>query len=197
MLFADIDEIIDGTLEEKPMTDNEIVKAKALIEKLKEAYDFYCDVSKNMPYDIDITVRESRLLIESLLEENKRQKAEIDNLSMALEVTRDNLGDTREALNEAEAEIERFNKIKNAYDFAECIKQEIKAEAAKEFAELLKQEIAQALESNYKARAERMCNTELYAADTFISYCNGKIDCLRGLDGFIDNLLQERLGDTQ
>ena len=42
-------------------------------------------------------------------------------------------------INRLEAENERFKKIKNAYDFAEYRKQEIKAEAYKEFADRLKE----------------------------------------------------------
>lgn len=70
-----------------------------------------------------------------------------------------------------------------------------KAKAYKECIEKVKTEIEQALENNYKVRAERIEKHNVGETDEFISYCGGKIDCLRGLDDFLDNLLKELVGD--
>ena len=71
----------------------------------------------------------------------------------------------------------------------------IKAEAYKECTEKVKKEISEALKSNYKARAEREQKIPIYTETEFLSYCSGKIDCLRGIDDFLDNLVKERVGD--
>ena len=67
----------------------------------------------------------------------------------------------------------------------------IKAEAYKECIEKVKEEISEALKSNYKARSERIDKHNVGETDEFISYCGGKIDCLRGLDNFLDDILNE------
>ena len=72
---------------------------------------------------------------------------------------------------------------------------EIKAEAYQEFADKVHTEIHQALESNYKARAEREQKIPVYTTDEFMSYCAGKIDCLRGIDNFIDETYNEMVGE--
>ena len=56
-------------------------------------------------------------------------------------------------------------------------------------------EIREALISNYKARAERIAKPNVDMADEFISYCEGKIAALRGIETFIEDLLQEVVGD--
>ena len=60
------------------MTDREIIKAKELIKKLEEAYNFYYDVSRSMPYDIDTTIRETAICLEHSINEINRLKAEIE-----------------------------------------------------------------------------------------------------------------------
>lgn len=112
------------------ITDNEIIKAKALIEKLKEANDFYYDVSKSMPYDIDTTVRESRFLIENLLQEINRQKAEIESLERRLHNAQLHQEETYKALQKEQ----QLRRLAFSEDF-------IKAEAIKEFAERLNNEL--------------------------------------------------------
>ena len=77
----------------------------------------------------------------------------------------------------------------------ESAKETIKTEAYKECIEKAKEEIKQALENNYKVKAERIEKHNVGEIDEFISYCTGKIDCLRGLDDFLDNLLKELVGD--
>jgi hypothetical protein len=46
------------------------------------------------------------------------------------------------------------------------------------------------LDNNYKVRTDRMLKQ--IEDDSFIAYCNGKIDCLRGLEIFII----ETVGDS-
>ena len=70
-----------------------------------------------------------------------------------------------------------------------------KAEAYKECIEKIHTEIAEALNSNYKVKAERMAKPKVDMADEFISYCEGKIAALRGIDDFADNLLKEFVGE--
>lgn len=97
------------------MTDAEIIKAWELVDKLREAYNAYYDTSTGMPYDIDVTLRESAFLVESLLNENKSQKAEKERLKQ-----------------------ERDKEHDNCNHYARmCVK--AKSEARKEFAERLKE----------------------------------------------------------
>ena len=74
---------------------------------------------------------------------------------------------------------------------------QIKAEAYKECIEKVKEEIAEALKSNYKASSERIDKHNVGETDEFISYCGGKIDCLRGIDNFLDDLLKEMEGEDK
>lgn len=63
-------------------------------------------------------------------------------------------------------------------------------DGAKMFAKEIKAEIHEALENNYKVRSERIAKPNIDMADEFVSYCDGKIHCLRGIDDFIDELLR-------
>ena len=72
----------------------------------------------------------------------------------------------------------------------------LKAEAYKEFADKMLTEIHQALDSNYKARAERIERHNVGETDEFISYCQGKIDALRGIGDFVDEEYKELVGDN-
>lgn len=69
-----------------------------------------------------------------------RQKEEIESLKIAIEVTRDNLGDARAELQKAEAEIERLKKILGGTSkvLSETCAG-VRVEAIKEFAERLKE----------------------------------------------------------
>jgi hypothetical protein len=100
-------------------------------------------------------------------------------------------------INRLQAENERLKENLNIEleNYATEYDNKIKAEAYKEFAESVHTEIHQALESNYKARAERIEKHNIGETDEFISYCEGKIDCLRGLDDLLDDLLQELVGE--
>ena len=110
------------------------------------------------------------------IEENKKLKAEIERLKT------DNLILSQKRINM----FERLDFVSKA-----------KSEAYKECIEKVKEEINEALKSNYKVRAERESRRPYSYLDCNVwNYCNGKIDCLRGLDDFLDNLLKEMAGDN-
>ena len=139
-------------------------------------------------------------------------KAEIERLQKNLEEAQIDIREWIAKDKQSQAEIERLKEENNV--MRDCIDQkhivrkggksplslltaQIKAEAYKEFAERLKKEIYEALKSNYKARSERIDKYNIGETDEFISYCGGKIDCLRGLEDFIDNLLKELVGECK
>jgi archaellum component FlaC len=99
------------------MTDNEIIKAQALIKKLEEAYNAYYDTSKGMPYDIDTTLRETAICLENSLDEINRQKAEIERLNK---------------------EVDRLSQVVLYHDGQIA---DAKAEAIKEFAKRLQDDL--------------------------------------------------------
>ena len=147
------------------LIDNEIVKAlECFMHKVKEKCDL-CDYKNSEVCDICICnfYKKALDLINRLQAENER----------------------------LEEDSKRLKKVQMQLDDMCKMHHVIKSEARKEFAERVCTEIKSALENNCKVRAERMCNTELYADDPFISYCNGKIDCLRGIEDFTVNLLKE------
>ena len=104
-------------------------------------------------------------------------------------------------INRLQAENEKLNKIN--FDLCNAGGQllhkvdTIKTEAYKECIEKIHTEIAEALNSNYKAKAERMAKPKVDMADIFISYCEGKIAALRGIDDFADDILKELVGDEK
>ena len=69
-------------------------------------------------------------------------------------------------------------------------------ESLEEFVKKVHTEIHEALENNYKTRAERVEKHNVGETDEFISYCQGKIDALRGMDHFIDNLYEKMVDRT-
>lgn len=72
-----------------------------------------------------------------------------------------------------------------------------RSEVEKIFEEIHK-EIALALDSNYKARQEHIdkhFKGIFYVYDNFISLVDGKIQALRGIDDFIDELKKKYIGE--
>ena len=68
--------------------------------------------------------------------------------------------------------------------------------AIKILAEIQK-EIELALDSNYKARQERVDkwkDPNIYIGDDFVAICDGKISALRGIDDFINELREKYRG---
>ena len=79
-------------------------------------------------------------------------------------------------------------------------KAEFKAEAYKEFAEKVQGEIDDAIHSNYNAKEERQAKCKKFgipidAEDSFLMYCDGKIKALSGINSYIDNILNEIIGE--
>lgn len=61
-----------------------------------------------------------------------------------------------------------------------------RAEVAREIFEEIESEIVAALQSNYRAKQERV---EKQLPDDFVSYmCEGKIAALRGIEAFVEEL---------
>lgn len=83
-------------MNDNKLTDNEIVDA------MKRCIAGDCEETGCPLYNC-VTK-----LLEKILDLIKCQKAEIESLKIAIEVTRDNLGDARAELQKAEAEIERL-----------------------------------------------------------------------------------------
>lgn len=61
-------------------------------------------------------------------------------------------------------------------------------ELAREIFEEIEKELTLALASNYRARNERLAHPNVEMADEFVSYCDGKIHTLRGLNDFLNEL---------
>ena len=61
-------------------------------------------------------------------------------------------------------------------------------EVAEEIFGEIEKEIHLALNSNYNARAERSAHPHIEMADEFVSYCDGKIHALRGIDDYVAEL---------
>ncbi len=148
------------------MTDNEIIKALECCTDDSNGVT-RCERCPYQTTDLDYCIDD---LLEQALDLINRQQAKIERLNGELitEKTR------------------RENAV-NAYH-------EAKAEAIKEFAERLHTEILQALESNYRARAERERKTFNFAEDVLWSYCSGKVHCLDGLKRFVNDLVKEMVG---
>ena len=120
------------------MTDNEIIKA------LVCCVHRTCNECIRQPIEYGRTERDCKSgLMKSALDLINRQKAEIENLSIALETTRNNLADTRQELNNAETEIERLKNTGIIGGLCPMWKAEARTEAIKEFAERVKDEYSE------------------------------------------------------
>lgn len=65
-----------------------------------------------------------------------------------------------------------------------------RSEVSREIFEQIHREIAEAIKSNVRAIDERQEKYNIYE-DDFIHRCYGKIDALRGIDGFITELKEK------
>ena len=70
-----------------------------------------------------------------------------------------------------------------------------KSEVARAICCEIEEEIVAALESNYRAKAERLASCECYFADEVVSLCEGKIAALRGIEGFVEELKKKYTGE--
>lgn len=187
------------------LTDNEIIKALECCTtngaSCKDCPAFVkVDRSNCKKYfrgSLDLI---NRLQAKVIKEQNKNSKLrnERNRLQAKLDEAEDTIQFAYKELKKAEAEIktelDKLNAEKNDVMYH---KAQIKAEAYKEFADKVHTEIHQALESNYKARAERMAKPNIDMADEFISYCEGKIATLRGIDDFVDETCKQLVGDDK
>ena len=108
-------------------------------------------------------------------------------------------------INRQQAEIERLTINMNAFGLG--MKQEkeradtIRAEAIKEFAKDIHEEIRKALDNNYKVRNQRiernLTDKLAETCDVFVQYVEGKIDALRGVDGFVCDYVIEMVGEQE
>ncbi len=63
------------------LIDKEICKAKVLLSKLEDAYNAYYDTSRRMPYDIDVTLRETTICLANLTHEVELLQEMVDTMS--------------------------------------------------------------------------------------------------------------------
>ena len=156
---------------DKKLTDSEIIKA---LEEWIKNYDGSYVNFKKLGNALD--------LINRLQAENSNLTSDLTSL--------------QNDLTSAKAENERLRENNKA--IMQTIA-DVHTEAYKECIEKVKEEIKQALKSNYKAIQGRIAYYEnqgdMFVGDEFVDYCNGKVDCLRGLDDFLDNLLKELVGE--
>ena len=71
-----------------------------------------------------------------------------------------------------------------------------RCEVARKICCEIEEEIVAALESNYKAKAERLSKPNIEMADEFVAYCDGKILALRGIEGFVEELKMKYTEDS-
>ena len=183
---------------DKKLTDNEIVKA------LESMINFADMVDKNVLDMVDVKTLKNILdlinRLQARVEKCEKVECFADKTIATLQAENERL---RNAYKQCAWERDNFQADnERLYGILEnkgglILTKTAKAEAYKEFAEKAKAEIEEALKNNYKVKKER---TEKYinsnGYDEFMNYCNGKIDCLRGLDDFLDNLLKELVGDS-
>lgn len=158
------------------MTDSEIIKALEVCTTTGAS-------CKNCPAYVKVDCSNCKEAFRGALALIKRQKAEIEQLKSDVSTSRNAYMFMEDRY---EYEKEKVAKAKQkVIDVCKLLKT-AKTEAVKEFAE----EIENALESNYEVRRKRM---EKYGSehDEFLSYVDGKIDCLRGLQGFLKEMVGE------
>lgn len=126
------------------------------------------------------TVNEASELVRKLQSKVKKSKSEVEEL---------------EAERERQYEQAKADILANMADGGTschwCIdehKAQAKAEVAREIFEEIEKEIKAALESNYKVLSQFEQSDELWYR------VNGKIDALRGIDGFVEELKKKYIG---
>ena len=150
------------------MTDNEIIKALECCTLSKQICPKNCPLANDRGCMVKVK--------EAALDLINRQEADLNNIGIALEVTRDNLGDRLRELQQAEgkideleAEIERLRPFGTQVEVSKKKEKEIKSEAIKEYIELLKAE--------------------------FLKDYKGNDDFAYFVFGYIDNLVREMVGE--
>ena len=151
------------------MTDNDIIKALECCIPSYHKNCKECVYSKHKSHGISVKTCSEVMRID-LFNLINRRKSEIERLIAKYR--------------HIDAEIPRF-----------------KAKAVKEFAEDVQEEISDAIHSNYNAKEEKenKCKKLGIPANLdggFLQYCDGKIDALSGLASYIDNLVNEIVGNN-
>ena len=184
--------MIDGHIdrEERKFTDKEIIKALECCSSpnanCEDCPCFNKDCISTTPCVLDLiksqqaeieALTEDTLCLRDTLEENERLRAEIERLS---------------------------NSAKQWEETAKDLllsKEKAKAEAIKEFADEIHEEICKALGNNYKVRNQRiernLTDKLAETCDVFVQYVEGKIDALRGIDGFVCDYVKEMVGEDK
>ena len=173
-----------------------------LIDKEKQLQEALKSMAVNKTKVIDCEKEINRLQAENenYSKNNRQMTSDILKLYKELEMAKAEI----ERLKPFEDKIAEYNshiRVEEMLVFASSLGEwlefcdNLKAEAYKEFAEKVHTEIEQALESNYKAKGERLEKHNVGDSTDFISYCEGKIAALRGIDDFIDDRLKELVGE--
>lgn len=109
------------------------------------------------------------------------------------------LKNTLDLINHQEAEIKQWQEEANRWQILLCKeidnKRETKVEAYKEFVKEIHKEISKAYDNNSSVLREHLDKHKEKPDFEFISIIQGKMNTLRGLDDFIDNLLKEMAGE--
>lgn len=103
------------------------------------------------------------------------------------------LKNTINLIERQQSEIERLNKEVDRLSQDALYHDGQVADAIKEFAEKVHNEIEEAVESNYRVKEERVAKTDDYG-DSFVSWVDGKIIALRGIDEYMEELLEKMMG---
>lgn len=162
---------------DKKLTDEEIIKR---LER--------CVKRGNRNYDTDI-----------VLDLINRQKSEIGRLQKEVNLVSILFQDEQERAEEYRLKIENLqNVISNQQiEISVKIENKIKAEAYKEFAKRLNEEIEKAYNNNSSVLREHLERHKEKPDFEIVAAIQGKMNALRGLDDFIDNLLKEMVGEEE
>jgi hypothetical protein len=168
------------------MTDKEIIKALELCGK----DPFYC---VNCPFYKNHFCREE--LREKSLDLINRQQAEKDELFGKNE--------------QLKAEIERLQReletknglVLEIFENKSAFERVARVKAIKEFADEIHEEVRKALDNNYTVRNQRiernLADKRAETCDDVVHYVEGKIDALRGIDGFVCDYVKEMVGEQE
>lgn len=96
-----------------------------------------------------------------------------------------------------QSEIERLRATIDSFTDIGKLYSEIRAEAYKEFAKEVNKEITKAYNNNSEVLREHLRKHGENPDFEFIAAIQGKMNALRGLDDFIDNLLKEMAGEEE
>lgn len=158
----------------KRYTDEEIVKALECHVKAEDCEG--CEMFGNC---------EEIILTERVLDLINRQKVEIERLKSANDEKFRQWDTLAEKTKQHYADL--YNEAKDI----------VKAEAYKKFAKEVSEEIKKAYNNNSDILREHLIKHKENPNFEFITALQSKMNTLRGLDDFIDNLLKEMVGEKE